>query len=97
MSFFFFANNDDLLRNQIRAWLVSGPRAPNFFLPLEALVSAGWTEVQSEGVTGQTDGNAIIRGYIYRRRSRRSNPQHRDILGRQRNLMLLRLLNNGVR
>lgn len=94
---FFFANNDDLLRNQIRAWLVSGPRAPNFFLPLEALVSAGWIEVQSEGVTGQTDGNAIIRGHIYRQRSRRSNPLHRDILGRQRNLMVVRPLNNGVR
>ena len=94
---FFFANNDDLLRNQIRARLVSGPRGPNFFLPLEALVSAGWIEVQSEGVTGQTDGNAIIRGHIYRQRSRCSNPLHRDILGRQRNLMLVRLLNNGVR
>ena len=93
----FVAHNDDLLRNQIRAWLVSGPRAPDFFLPLEALVSAGRSEMQSEGVTGQTDGNAVIGRHIYRQRSRRSNPLHRDVLRGQRYLMVLGFLNNRVR
>ena len=43
---------------------------------------------------GKVDRHAILRRHIHRRRSRRSDPLDRHALRGQRDLMILRLLNN---
>jgi len=49
-----------------------------------------------EGVTRQTDGNAVVGRDKHRRQSRRSDPLHRYVLGCQRDLMFLGFLNYRV-
>ena len=52
--------------------------------------------MQTEGITGQTDGNAVIGRHIYRRRPRRSDALHRNVFRGQGYLMLLGFFNDGV-
>jgi hypothetical protein len=49
-----------------------------------------------EGISRQTDRNAIIDRHEDGWRSRRAYALHSDIRGRESNIVLLRLLQNGV-
>src|SRR5579872_2358875 len=59
---------------------------------LEALVPARRIEMQSEGISGQGYRHAVLRRHIHRWGSRRSDALHRHRLRSQRNLMVLRFL-----
>src|ERR1700681_875202 len=52
--------------------------------------------MQIEGISWQTDWNAVVGSYIDRRRSWTSDPLHRHALGIQSNLMFMCFLDNGI-
>src|ERR1700686_261117 len=63
---------------------------------LEALVSTRRSEMQTKGITGQTDRNAIIRSHVHCVQSRRPDMLNRNVLWGEHNLVFLPFSNDGV-
>lgn len=65
-------------------------------LILEALVSAGRSEMHGEGVAGKTYGDGIVSGDVNGRRARRADALNRYLFRSQHDIVLVRLTDHGI-